>query len=216
MSNKALASAGIAIATVLGAATAAAAADLPYRTAAPAQSYSSIDVAIATNDWTGFYVGGHLGGVTSDNFDEANSAWLGGIQAGYLHQLDMFVVGGELSATLHDELYYALTPGAGLTQNWSLEAKGRAGIALDQTLIYGTAGLAIAELNPAGATTSGANTHTGAVFGAGVEQSFGNGWSVRAEYQQTRFWDVDSSVANFGRTDDLTNHAITAGVNYRF
>ena len=39
---------------------------------------------------------------------------------------------------------------------------------------------------------------------------------MRAEYLQTRYFDVDSAVAGIGRTDDLTNHAITVGVNYRF
>lgn len=89
-------------------------------------------------------------------------------------------------------------------------------MALGQTLIYGLAGLSITELNPAASTSSGSDTYTGAVFGAGVEQALGNGWSVRAEYQQTNYWDIASTSGGIGRVDDLTNHAVTAGFNYRF
>lgn len=209
------AASGLAAVLMAGAVSSAAAADLIMPTA-PAPSYNSLDVAIATNDWTGFYIGANVGGSTTNDFAETNSAFNGGVQAGYLQQFGMFVVGAEVGASFYDQLRYELTPGAGLEQNWAVEAKGRAGVALDQTLIYGTAGLSVAELAPTGATTSGKDTHAGFVFGGGIEQGFGNGWSVRAEYTQTRYWDVDSSVGGFGRTDDLTNHAITAGVNYRF
>lgn len=195
----------------------ASAADLIVSPQAPVQAYNSLDVAIATDDWTGFYIGANVGGGTTNDFNEANSAWMGGVQAGYLQQFGNFVIGGELAATYSDDLTYELTPGAGLNQNWSVEAEGRAGVALDTgTLLYGTAGVAFAELSPTGATTSAAETHAGAIFGAGVEQALGNGWSLQAEYTQTRFWDINSSVAGVGRTDSLTNHAITAGVNYRF
>lgn len=190
------------------------AADLATYSPPPAASYADAGLAIATDTWTGFYAGAHAGVSSADDFD--NSSFTGGVQAGYLQQFGQFVVGGEVSGTLTDELRYELTPDAGLTQNWSLAAKGRAGVALGDTLLYGTAGLSVAELEPQGATTSGTDTHTGAVFGAGIEQNLGNNFSVRAEYLQTRYFDVDSSVAGIGRTDDLTNHAITLGVNYRF
>ncbi|WEK03651.1 MAG: outer membrane beta-barrel protein [Candidatus Devosia phytovorans] len=206
----------LALILVAGASSAAMAADLPLATAPIAPSYNSLDVAIATDDWTGFYVGASIGGATTDDFDEANSAWTGGVQAGYLQQFGTFVVGGELSASLSDDLYYQIQPGAGLQESWAIEAKGRAGVALDQTLIYGTAGIALSELEAAGATTSEAETYAGAVFGAGIEQGLGNGWSLRAEYTQTRYWDVDSTIGGIASTDDLTKHAITAGVNYRF
>jgi outer membrane immunogenic protein len=182
----------------------------------PVTQYNSVDVGLAGDDWTGFYVGAHLGGVTSDDFSEENSAWMGGIQAGYLQQFDSFVLGGEIAASLHDELSYELSSTAGLQQEWSITATGRAGIALGQTLIYGLAGVSVTELDPSGSTNSASDTYTGAVFGAGVEQALGNGWSVRAEYQQTNYWDIASTSGGITREDDLTNHTVTAGVNYRF
>lgn len=200
---------------------AVAAADMPatsqYDPAAPSSAeYNSVDVGLADDDWTGFYVGAHLGGITSDDFSETNSAWTGGVQAGFLQQFDSFILGGEIAATLYDELGYELSPTAGLQQEWSITATGRAGVALGQTLIYGLAGVSITELNPSAPTSSGSDTYTGAVFGAGVEQALGNGWSVRAEYQQTNYWDIASTSGGIGRVDDLTNHAVTAGFNYRF
>jgi outer membrane immunogenic protein len=177
---------------------------------------NSVDVALGGDDWTGFYVGAHLGGVTSDDFSESNSAWTGGVQAGYLQQFDSFVLGGEISASLHDELNYELSSTSGLQQEWSVNVTGRAGVALGQTLIYGLGGLSIAELNPTGTTTSDSDTYTGAVFGAGIEQALGNGWSLRAEYQQTNYWEVGSTSGGISREDDLTNHTVTAGVNFRF
>jgi len=195
----------------------AAAADLSEDAALFASpQYNSAEMSVAGDDWTGFYVGAHLGGITSNDFSETNSAWSGGVQAGYLQQFENLVLGAEIAASLHDELSYELSPTAGLQQEWSVNVTGRAGMALGQTLIYGLAGLSLAELDPTGATTSASDNHVGAVFGAGVEQALGNGWSVRAEYQQTTYWDIASSVGDVGRTDDLTNHAVTVGVNYRF
>lgn len=193
--------------------SAAQAADL-YTPAPAAISYSDAGLAVATDNWSGFYAGAHGGMMSADDFD--NTSFSGGVQAGYLQQFGQFVVGAEVSGTLSDELRYELTPDAGLTQNWSLAAKGRAGVALGDTLIYGTAGASLAELEPSGTTTSGTDTYGGVVFGAGVEQNLGNNFSVRAEYLQTRYFDVDSTVAGIARTDDLTNHAVTLGVNYRF
>lgn len=56
----------------------------------------------------------------------------------------------------------------------------------------------------------------GLAFGAGVEQAITSNVSLRAEYQQTRFYDVESTVGGLGRTDDLTSHALKAGINFRF
>lgn len=192
------------------------AADLPYQTTVPAVTYADAGIALATDAWTGLYAGAHIGGATSDEFKEGKTAWTGGVQAGYLQQFDMFVVGAEVEAAFTDALLYELAPGAGLTQNWSVAAKARAGIALGDTLIYGTAGASLAELEPWGTTTSGKDNHVGVVFGAGVEQNLGNNFSLRAEYLQTRYFDVDSAVGGIGRQDDLTNHAVKVGVNYRF
>lgn len=179
-------------------------------------SFNSLDVPVTIDDWTGFYVGADLGGVTTDDFSETNSAWLGGVQAGYLYQSGIAVFGAELGANWHDALQYELTPTGGLQQDWSVEATGRGGVALDNTLIYGAAGVSLTEFAATGNASVSSDTHAGLVLGLGVEQKLGNGWSARAEYTQTNYWDVASVVDGVSRADDLTNHAVTVGVNYRF
>ena len=183
--------------------------------AAPAYAYDA-GLAIATAPYTGFYVGAGLGAITSDDFKENNTGFSGSLQAGYTHQFGLFVVGAEAEGTYTNDLEYALAPGASLTQRWSAAAKARAGVALDQTLLYGALGYSVAELNPAGAVTSEKGTYGGLVFGGGVEQGFGNGLSARVEYLQSRYDDVKSTIGGVERSDNLINHSIKAGLNYRF
>lgn len=193
------------------------AADLQYSTL-PAASHQDAGLAIATDRWSGLYAGVTAGGRTAGDFgfDLDDYGLTAGGQVGYLQQLGMFVVGAEVQGLWSDELYYALTPDAGLTQNWSVAAKGRAGVALGDLLVYGTGGAVLAELSPAGTTSSGSKWQTGAVFGGGLEHRLGDNLSVRAEYLQTRLFDVESAVAGVGRSDNLTNHSVTLGLNYRF
>lgn len=198
------------------------AADLSNMTAQQPIAYSDAGMATATDNWTGFYAGAHVGGaigaLSSDDFefDGDKTALTGGVQAGYLQQFGMWVVGAEATASVSDELTYELAPNAGLKENWAVAAKLRGGVALGDTLIYNVVGAQFAELEGTGAVTSGADTYAGVVFGAGVEQNLGNNFSVRAEYLQTRYFDAESSIAGVGRTDDLVNHEVTLGVNYRF
>ena len=96
-------------------------------------------------------------------------------------------------------------------------AKVRGGLALGGTLVYGTAGYSVARLDAGNNVISDDKWVGGLLWGAGLEQSFGNGLSARVEYAQTRFNDVDSTLTgNIHRTDDLTSHAVKAGLNFRF
>jgi opacity protein-like surface antigen len=194
----------------------ASAADL---VSAPPQApafYPDAGLALATDKWTGFYAGASAGYMTSNDFNENNSAWTGGVQAGYLQQFGMFVVGAEAQASISNELNYELAPGAGLKQNWSVSGLARGGVALGDTLIYNVAGVTFAELEGTGATTSEKAGHAGLIFGAGVEQALGDNFSVRAEYLQSRYFEVESTVAGVARKDDLVDHTVKLGVNYRF
>ena len=203
---------------VLSSGAASQAADVGYPVPAPALSYSDAGLAVATDDWSGAYVGGSIGGRTEGDFDFdlGDYGLTAGAQAGYLQQLGMFVLGAEVQGLWTDELHYALTPGAGLAQDWSVAAKGRAGVALGDLLLYGTGGAVFSELKATGATSSPSDWHAGAMFGGGVEHKLGDNLSLRAEYLQTRFFDVDSTVAGAAREDDLVNHSTTVGLNYRF
>src|SRR5688572_23863799 len=93
-------------ALLLGAAGAANAADLIIEDAPAA------DIAVA-GDWTGAYVGGHIGWVSGDVDWElvpqpgpagtyTIGGWLLGAQAGYNWQVDTFVLGLEGDVSLGD------------------------------------------------------------------------------------------------------------------
>ncbi|MGV8856525.1 MAG: outer membrane protein [Devosia sp.] len=185
---------------------------------APALSYSDAGLSVAAEDWSGAYAGASIGGRTAEDldFDLDNYGLTAGAQAGSLQQFGMFVLGAEFQGLWSNELHYTLTPGAGLIQEWSIAAKGRAGVALGDLLLYGTGGAVFSELKPSGAASSPDDWHAGAVFGGGVEHKLGNNLSLRAEYLQTRFFDIDTTVSGASRSDDLVSHSATVGLNYRF
>src|SRR6202795_2347859 len=71
------------------------AADIPARTSTKAPVYSAPQSAY---NWTGFYIGGHLGGAfAGDNSLEGNGGrFMGGVQGGFDYQFATnWVVGAE-------------------------------------------------------------------------------------------------------------------------
>lgn len=184
-------------------------------TTASAQDYSRFQ---PQTDWTGFYAGIH-GGIaptkTPNIFSEG--AWLGGLQAGYLSQFGSVVVGGELEGSYSGGQRHKTGGGGELNQYWTGAAKLKAGVALDGTLLYGTAGYGFAQLEPGKNVTSKSEWRGGMLFGAGVEQNLGNGLSVKLEYDQLRLNDVKTVVGGGkGYSDSLVNHTVKAGLNMRF
>lgn len=195
---------------------AANAADLPVYSV-PAALDFSVDLAVQTADrWTGFYVGGHLGGGFVNRPAGDDRDIIGGIQAGYNLQLDQFVIGAELEGAMSNRLQYKLGAGGILEQTFNGTAKARAGIAMDNVLLYGTLGVNVARLEGKGAVTSGDRWQAGLAFGGGVEVAFNEHLSGKLEYTQTRFNGVESRIGGVARKDDLVNHAVKAGVNFHF
>ncbi|MBX9741576.1 MAG: outer membrane beta-barrel protein [Beijerinckiaceae bacterium] len=163
----------ILLSTVLVAAAGSAmAADLPYRTAAPAPYVSAAPIFT----WTGFYAGLNAGGAWNENrglssagfiapnpviFGNGNSddvGFTGGAQIGYNMQFGSFVAGVEADINYLDRngggngAFPAIAGGApdftdfavggGNRGNWFGTVRGRLGFAFDRALIYGTGGLA--------------------------------------------------------------------------
>lgn len=125
-------------------------------------------------DWSGAYVGGHLGYVTgqqSDNLpslpeggktplpqtpvDDNSGAALGGLHAGHNWQSGSFVYGLEadvdftgLKRGKNFHTYYGNTTYSGslfMESDWQASLRARAGYAVDSWLIYGTGGIAFAR-----------------------------------------------------------------------
>jgi Outer membrane protein beta-barrel domain len=101
----------------------------------------------AIYDWTGFYVGGHIGFISTDS----DSGFLGGGQAGFNYQVGQWVFGveGQMSATSIKESAVFVVPGvvarAEGSLDWVSTFAGRAGFAFDQWLVYGKLGAAWAH-----------------------------------------------------------------------
>lgn len=167
--------------------------------------------------WEGNYVGGQLGTMSSKTpspFSSRTSA-LGGIVAGKNFQSGSIVYGGEVELNF-GEAEHKIQDGGRLQQSWNTVAKVKAGYAMDKTLVYGTVGYGATKFKPVDNVTSGSQWAGGVLLGAGVEQQLSGPFSVKAEYDYMRHNGVKTDVNDVSYKNNLTNHAIKAGVNYRF
>ncbi|GAC1331628.1 MAG: porin family protein [Beijerinckiaceae bacterium] len=246
----------ILLSTVAGAAMAgsALAADLPSRKAPPV-AYAP---AIPIFTWTGFYIGANAGGAfrasSGNAYNNAfffggatpvvgtttttnNGRFIAGGQAGVNWQVNQFVLGIEGDGQALFGGNNNVFPGAsGLSKTGFLgTVRGRAGIAFDRFLVYGTGGIAfgssnlptIAVANVAGIPgfftgAGGNNTRVGYAAGAGVEYAFTNNWSVKLEYlftdlgRNNRTFVLGGTGAGFTVHNREQNHIVRAGLNYKF
>ncbi len=210
------------------------AADMPARPYAKAPAYTAPAVVY---NWTGFYIGGHVGGAfAGDNGLQSNDArFLGGVQAGADYQFaPNWVLGAEaqyswLSGGTNNNLIFpAGTVVNGRVADQIGSVTGRIGYTWGPGLIYAKGGYAWRDSNTIGVanaagvpqpfTTSG-NSKDGYTVGAGLEYLFAPNWSAKAEYQYYNFGNTtlttapaDAVGARF-RNDE---HSVKVGVNYRF
>jgi outer membrane immunogenic protein len=188
---------------------AAAAADLPH------PSYYTATAPLSAYSWTGPYLGGNLGyewGTTSNN-PTRPSGFAGGVQAGYNWQAGQFVFGGEADVQL-SAASDTFAPWK-FSNPWFGTVRGRAGYAVSNFLIYGTAGVAFGELQ---AETVGLlsenHANVGWAAGVGVEAGFAANWSAKVEYL---FVDLASNTyALTGTSNGLSANLFRMGVNYHF
>ena len=191
--------------SVLGTAVAGAA-DMPVR-AAP------LPPPLPVFSWTGFYVGGNIGGawsrntwtdtilLTSFNNGGNNGAFIGGGQVGVNYQVNNFVIGGEWDfdwAGNHNNGNGVITPAGTIvvTNNnrWITTLAARFGVAVDHWLFYGKAGGGWVGNNNFTLT----NLTTGASVTCGSFSTLTNcgnntgGWLLGAgfEYAFTNNWTV--------------------------
>ncbi|WP_314953150.1 porin family protein [Bradyrhizobium cosmicum] len=219
---------------VLGAAAPAIGADLGNRNyyKAPAPAY-----AAPIYNWTGFYIGGHLGGAFSsdNNFsglstgNNGNGRFLGGVQVGADWQFNPnFVVGVEGQYSWLSGSVGAVFPGGVAYTNDQRglgSITGRVGYTWGPGLIYVKGGYAYSDNNekvtvggvPTGFIIDG-DHRNGYTVGAGLEYMFAPNWSAKAEYQYYNFGDAHFTAGPLAGTGNFTtdDHTIKAGLNYRF
>jgi outer membrane immunogenic protein len=165
--------------------------------------------------WAGPYVGTMLGyewgGV--DNNPTHPSGVAGGFEAGFNWQSGNFVYGGEadISFSAANDTFAPWQ----FSNPWFGTTRGRAGVAINDVLLFGTAGLAYGELT---GTTSGnlseSHTSLGWVAGFGAEFSFARHWSAKAEWLYLNLEDRNFSVT--AANNGLAANLLRLGLNYHF
>jgi outer membrane immunogenic protein len=211
-----LAAAGLAIVSVPAAALAA---DIGPAEPLPTPDFIAPEPA---NDWTGFHLGALLGWTWADAETDAAEGDVdadgvdGGVYAGFDYQMGNFVLGaeGDLIVSGVDGEEGPLSLDQGL--NGSLRA--RAGVALDQFLLYGTGGAALTEVELGRGGAGDDATLWGWTVGAGAETMITDNITARVEYRYTDYEDETFSIGGPPASveSDLSTHSVRAGVGVKF
>jgi outer membrane immunogenic protein len=160
--------------------------------------------------WTGFYIGGNIGGAWANrdvrdpflgvNFNNGNSngAFIGGGQLGYNWQVGYAVLGIEADfdgVANNNNSGTVFIPSVGnlqVTSNnrWITTLAARFGVTNGPWLFYGKAGggwvgsddFTITNLTTGASITGSNNSNSGWLVGAGIEWAFAPNWSAKVEY----------------------------------
>jgi outer membrane immunogenic protein len=213
----------------LGATVPALAADLGARTYTKAPAYAPAPIY----NWTGFYIGGHVGGafVGDDSIAGGltrnnDGTFLGGVQAGYDYQFaPNWVLGveGQYSWLDTSNTGLLIAPGVVFSdkQKGLASATARLGYTWGPALLYVKGGYAYTDYSttltgPIGTAFGVSSSKDGYTVGAGLEYMFAPSWSAKVEYM---YYDFGRTNFNVGAAAfDVKNdeHTVKAGLNYRF
>jgi outer membrane immunogenic protein len=209
-------------------------------TTAPVYNWSGIYIGInggyafGDSSWTDTVVPGNATGTFNTN------GFLGGGTVGGNIQWGSLVVGAEgdwdwtnLNGTSNNAVCtgnVGLTPsGCETKSDWLGTARGRVGYAFDRILLYGTGGVAFADVE--GGPSSGpfeSHTQIGWTAGAGLEFAFAPNWTAKVEYLYVDLGNTSCTTNCFGSTGPggvifadttnvkLTENVIRAGINFKF
>ena len=202
--------------TLLGAALSLAMTSLAIAADMPAAPYYyTAPAPLSAYSWAGPYLGANLGyewGDVSNNPTRPNGV-AGGVQVGFNWQRGNFVYGAETDIQLSaaDDTFAPWQ----FSNPWFGTLRGRAGVAIGNVLLFGTAGLAYGSLT---ADTSGnlSESHSGFGWTAGVGAEVGltPQWSAKAEWLYLDLNDHSYSVT--ANDNGLTANLVRLGVNYHF
>jgi outer membrane immunogenic protein len=207
------------------------AADIPQRTYTKAPVYSAPELVY---NWTGFYIGGHVGGAFAGNDSLAGSGgrFLGGVQGGFDYQFApnwVFGAEAQYSWLASNTTGLAFPGGVLVTSNNNQlgSVTGRLGYTWGPALLYAKGGYAWRDNPNIGVTRGGfptafttdGNHKDGYTVGGGLEYLFAPNWSAKAEYQyynfgSTTFTGGPAPIVGGRFRDD--EHSVKVGVNYRF
>jgi len=198
------------VALAIAAPTSANAADL-----APNYRYYTAPAPYYAFSWAGPYVGATAGYEwgSAGNNPTRPSGFTGGIEAGWSWQNGSFVYGGETDFNVSGAKS-RFAPWQ-FSNPWFGTVRGRAGIAINNVLLFGTAGVGYGELTAdTSSNLSESHTSIGWVVGGGAEVSLTPHWSAKAEWLYLDLADRSFSVT--GANNGLAANLLRLGLNYRF
>jgi opacity protein-like surface antigen len=195
-------------------------------------------IAAPAYDWSGLYVGAHIGGawsnstLTNNNIDiswnPGGTGFIGGLQAGYNLQAGNFLYGveGDFDWTTFTGMSGAIATPLGVIQasvnkNWLATGAARLGITSDRMLVYGKFGGGWAQSSAAlnvvssGAIWTGSHTDGGWLVGAGMEYAFASNWTGKLEYD---YIGLSNSTVSTPPVVNVTHdiQMLKVGANYQF
>lgn len=155
----------------------------PIATPAPVMTYAE------PVNWTGFYIGGSLGGGNSYFSTSGHGARLGvaGIDIGYRQQNGKLVLGGELSYEKDNVNQSISAGGNGVSDTTALNLI--VGTPVGRTLVYGTVGIAQANATFAGFSHS----DNGYNLGVGADYAMTQQWTLGGELLTSRYNDFNNT-----------------------
>jgi len=200
--NRGSAAAGLVLASVMTWSMAAAADDMRKEPRPDPYAYDPGPPSFEYN-WSGLYVGGHLGAAYTqwdwtftnplETIDQSTTGFAGGAQIGLQKQWGRVIIGAELDYTWLDaertsgsSVAFGTSRAAEVTN--LLLATGRLGVAQDNLLAYAKGGYATADVDFRSSITNGVVTTSsserehGWVAGVGMEYGFTSNISIGVEY----------------------------------
>jgi outer membrane immunogenic protein len=195
-------------------------------------------------NWSGLYIGGHVGGggsdkcfnqvapaaVFSDTGCHDGSGWLAGGQIGYNWQQANWLFGVEFSGSGADISGSHVPPTGSINDNLIVSSEvsslflftGRIGMTWSQAVAYVKGGAAWAHDKYQFAETNQPTIETrqsrwGWTIGAGLEIGFTPNWSIAFEYNYVDFGNRNTNLdPTWTIAVDQSMHIGTARLNYHF
>jgi len=210
---------------------------------APRMPIAAAVVAPAFN-WTGFYIGAHLGGgfgrqtwanidLTAEPVSLSPNGVLGGVHFGYNHQISNVVLGIDVAlsaASLRASAASIVTPPVTYATriNFLTTVTGRLGFAVDRALLYVSGGYAGVNVQTTGTNPvlpdSFTNTsfRSGFTVGAGLNYQITPNWIAGIDYKyihlggESRAGTTVAAIP-YAQTSIRTHiHQVTGSISYLF
>ncbi len=182
-------------------------------------------------DWTGFYFGVQAGSAHGHSLHDLQgpgtdigvdqTGALVGLSTQYLWQVGRFAFGpqGEVFASnLHGETKLGAFNHFTSSVEWVGSVGVKAGVTVDNFMLFGTAGLAVGNVSGGQRNTLLAREHTehqlanGFTVGLGADLQLQDGWTIGSEYRYYDFGPASmfTGVPTFqARTLDANMHAVS-------